>query len=352
MDHINFAGKEYTKAALIAKRFGYTADYIGQLCRSGRVAARLVGRSWYVDIDSIHEHRGTKYKKEETNKQTVPKVTPAKYLSRVDVEPILNKNVIKLLRNTSGGTKELSVRYQADEYALIPKVEKDAVSKILPILPAGAARIRVMEGFASQSHFKAEDLPEVSLKGQLTVEEYPETATTSEPKADEVPNNNLSEQKAINLVKQRHLGNDSAKVRVKIRPSGTTKIHTHSLHTTANGISNRTPIPSSQSVTAMDSVQPSIKSEEIASRSKPRLIKPLDVKSTTLAPKSEVSTIAVPRMQGPRFTLTVGFLGTMILALCLSTLLLITEVEITVTEENFISRLSLQTASLSQFFAR
>lgn len=36
---------------------GYAKDYIGQLCREGRVPARLVGRSWYVLETAIQDHR-------------------------------------------------------------------------------------------------------------------------------------------------------------------------------------------------------------------------------------------------------------------------------------------------------
>ena len=36
---------------------GYAKDYIGQLCREGRVPARLVGRSWYVLESAIQDHR-------------------------------------------------------------------------------------------------------------------------------------------------------------------------------------------------------------------------------------------------------------------------------------------------------
>ena len=36
---------------------GYAKDYIGQLCREGRVPARLIGRSWYVLEAAIQDHR-------------------------------------------------------------------------------------------------------------------------------------------------------------------------------------------------------------------------------------------------------------------------------------------------------
>lgn len=50
-------GKRYISSKQAAKITGYAKDYIGQLCREGRVPARLVGRSWYVLESAIQDHR-------------------------------------------------------------------------------------------------------------------------------------------------------------------------------------------------------------------------------------------------------------------------------------------------------
>ena len=42
------------KAAALAE---YTADYVGQLCRGGKLEATRVGRAWYVSEGSIIEHK-------------------------------------------------------------------------------------------------------------------------------------------------------------------------------------------------------------------------------------------------------------------------------------------------------
>ncbi len=57
MDELTFGGKKYISSKQAAKITGYAKDYVGQLCREGRVKARLVGRSWYVLEESIREHR-------------------------------------------------------------------------------------------------------------------------------------------------------------------------------------------------------------------------------------------------------------------------------------------------------
>lgn len=57
MDEILIEEKKYVSSKRAAKITGYAKDYIGQLCREGRVPARFVGRSWYVLESAINDHR-------------------------------------------------------------------------------------------------------------------------------------------------------------------------------------------------------------------------------------------------------------------------------------------------------
>lgn len=57
MDELTLGDKTYISSKYAAKITGYAKDYVGQLCREGRVDARLVGRNWYVLESSIREHR-------------------------------------------------------------------------------------------------------------------------------------------------------------------------------------------------------------------------------------------------------------------------------------------------------
>jgi hypothetical protein len=57
MDEILIEEKKYISSKQAAKVTGYAKDYIGQLCREGRVPARLVGRNWYVLETAIQDHR-------------------------------------------------------------------------------------------------------------------------------------------------------------------------------------------------------------------------------------------------------------------------------------------------------
>jgi hypothetical protein len=57
MEELLIEDKKYVSSKRAAKMTGYAKDYVGQLCREGRVPARLVGRSWYVLESAIHDHR-------------------------------------------------------------------------------------------------------------------------------------------------------------------------------------------------------------------------------------------------------------------------------------------------------
>lgn len=57
MDEITIGDKLYVSSKRAAQITGYAKDYIGQLCREGRVEARLVGRNWYVLDSALREHR-------------------------------------------------------------------------------------------------------------------------------------------------------------------------------------------------------------------------------------------------------------------------------------------------------
>lgn len=75
MDEILIEEKKYVSSKRAAKMTGYAKDYIGQLCREGRVPARLIGRSWYVLEAAIQDHRfgntGVETEKKENKTEVV-----------------------------------------------------------------------------------------------------------------------------------------------------------------------------------------------------------------------------------------------------------------------------------------
>lgn len=49
--------KNYISARRVQELFGYSSDYVGQLCRSGKIEAKMIGRSWFVTEKSIIDHK-------------------------------------------------------------------------------------------------------------------------------------------------------------------------------------------------------------------------------------------------------------------------------------------------------
>lgn len=50
-------GKKYISASRASKLCGYNSDYIGQLCRKGALDCKMVGRSWFVEEESLKNHK-------------------------------------------------------------------------------------------------------------------------------------------------------------------------------------------------------------------------------------------------------------------------------------------------------
>jgi hypothetical protein len=60
-------GKQYISARRAAEIAAYSNDYVGQLCRSGKLACRMVGRFWYVDEKSLRKHQQESFKANQTS---------------------------------------------------------------------------------------------------------------------------------------------------------------------------------------------------------------------------------------------------------------------------------------------
>lgn len=114
METLVLDGKSFIKASKAARDLGYTSDYVGQLCRSGQVAAHLVGRTWYVDQEQLSGHRVEK-----------------KRMARVKAREQAHKSIEehKQLRVSSQNSyKNVAIHYESDDEALIPTPRKLSVA--------------------------------------------------------------------------------------------------------------------------------------------------------------------------------------------------------------------------------
>ena len=96
MDGLYISGTRFVSARRASQITGYAADYLGQLCRAGKLHGKLVGRNWYINETAALDHR-KRYKRNSEN----------------------------LISNTSfkRGESEF-LRYETDRRSLIPDLDK------------------------------------------------------------------------------------------------------------------------------------------------------------------------------------------------------------------------------------
>lgn len=61
MQQLVLDGVDYVPLKIAAAQTGYEKNYLGQLCRAGKVNGRLVGRNWYVNLESLEKHTSLDY---------------------------------------------------------------------------------------------------------------------------------------------------------------------------------------------------------------------------------------------------------------------------------------------------
>jgi len=148
MDSVVLNGVTYVKASVAAKALRYTSDYVGQLCRSKKVDARLVGRTWFVNLDSVKEYKKNKYKSDlETESSSSDKASEIK-THRGIKRLVDNSKVAKWTSesdNKDKYTRKLQVAYDVDSESLLPTLisKTTRLPKIVRVELVGAKKIKV-----------------------------------------------------------------------------------------------------------------------------------------------------------------------------------------------------------------
>ncbi len=106
MDEITIDGRAYIPVKAAAALAGYTADYVGQLCRGGKLEATRIGRAWYVDEDSIIAHKETQLLGEKKERSETPPVN--KSTGRISPRTIFKESSF--------------IVYHSDNSPLLPKL--------------------------------------------------------------------------------------------------------------------------------------------------------------------------------------------------------------------------------------
>lgn len=195
MDEVTIGGVTYLPATKLAKQYRYTTDYIGQLCRSKKIDAQLVGRSWYVNPLSLENHKSGRYSKTIKAKSEQP-LEKSLEVTMTRVEPVMKKATIKSLervgfdqaasRNFVKRIDWKPVKYELDESELLPPLRRDIKPVTLPINLAESADITIKSAVKS-TKLVPEELPEVALKGAVKIvslNEYFDTEVESDLDVD------------------------------------------------------------------------------------------------------------------------------------------------------------------------
>lgn len=171
-DVLTVGSKNYVKASVIARELGYTTDYVGQLCRANKVDAKLFGRSWYVEKDSILGHKSNRYRTTAAKSiKAIREIKPESKDEKVTVLPIATKKEQRFYIHNS---LKPSPRYTVDDSELLPQIQKKQGNLRVNLADASPVNI------TSESEkyiFDTPKMPVIKFKGSLTVTETSESVT-------------------------------------------------------------------------------------------------------------------------------------------------------------------------------
>lgn len=117
MDSVVLDGITYIKTAKAAKLAGYTADYVGQLCREKEIDCKKIGRSWYVSQDELIAHK----RDAKRSSRIKARKEVHKAIEEVRVKNLGTNSAIAL---HTGSGKKSEIRYETDPHDLIPTPQK------------------------------------------------------------------------------------------------------------------------------------------------------------------------------------------------------------------------------------
>lgn len=342
METVTFDGIDYVKASVAAKQFGYTSDYVGQLCRSKKIDARLVGRTWFVNTDSIVEHRNNKHSKQKSLKketfESKDKAVKA-VKTKIEVAPVIKSKTLKSIissvdiTNESKTQRKLKVSYELDEESLLPTINKKyykaPISLRINHVDAKKVKVSGSDSGKSKVSYTPNELPDVALSGKLSVEGLAE----SEAKEEKETNKSRDNEKTFKK-------KDKTKAKkVVVKPTKYSIIR--SVDTTRKVSLENKDKEEKLSVDKFD------KKESTKIQFAPKL-KNRDV---VVSPYTSKRSMKMPANEPVSSWVLVSPLIATFVAVVVVTLLMSTSLDIEVSEAGYHSKLLFQTANLLALFA-
>lgn len=187
MEELTIGEKTYISSKRAAEITGYAKDYVGQLCREGRVEATLVGRSWYVLESSIRAHRFGSEGQDSLNEPKVEEWSPSVYMAEnaqpfPPLAPNAPKRSINILETSPATPPEVLVQ-PTETIADMQSAWKEWFSTrdVQPVEESTEPAVQV-----SISETKPAEIDSPELRPEKLLEEYdpvPFTAIKEEPVA-------------------------------------------------------------------------------------------------------------------------------------------------------------------------
>lgn len=197
MDFVEIAGVRYVRATDIARQFGYTSDYVGQLSRAGKIDAKQIGRVWYIKEGELDVHKKENIRSNKKKTQVILRKTleeeslPGRIYNSIYTPPPGSSEFRKRLLDTS-------IRYEHDEHPLTPPVATPHPEPIasehireehtpLPVQPVSEVHLSVddeekeevhvldVDAGEENEHFLLAERPEEPrMQGRLDIEDIEE----------------------------------------------------------------------------------------------------------------------------------------------------------------------------------
>lgn len=178
MEVLELNGVTYVKASSIARDLGYTADYVGQLCRAGKVDAQLVGRSWYVNETSIKDHKKSRYR---SNAAKTADALKSSLVNRIeDSSSVVRKSPVSVVSvktetndrlNFYDRSSEQKYVYVEDRTELIPTLKKRESSEESVSVEVRHADAKKVDVKKTNKPYRLEptELPKIRFKGAVSI---------------------------------------------------------------------------------------------------------------------------------------------------------------------------------------
>ncbi|MEX0931445.1 MAG: helix-turn-helix domain-containing protein [Candidatus Paceibacterota bacterium] len=155
---IQLNGKLFVSSKRAAEIAGYATDYIGQLCRSGKLETTRLGRSWYVSVDSLESYQRSL---EEPSTENTPDQEADTANPEIAGSATTN-TTLKTLPNSP--TKGFV--YSEDTRSLLPSLSKRISESAVPQIVTSVQN--PLDQNLAKSFLAFDELPE-SLKAKINL---------------------------------------------------------------------------------------------------------------------------------------------------------------------------------------